>query len=103
MCSCQTPGPPTTRSHGARPAGTLSIIRAAAGELPVIRLDDALQVCVLLRDREPERYERAAVKWIGRYCVERPGATLDDVEHARGAFTLMRRDPTRALGMLQTL
>jgi hypothetical protein len=92
----------TQFQHALR-TGNLMIIRAAAAELPTIRLDDALQVCVLLRDREPERYERAAVRWIGRYCVERPNATLDDVEHARAAFTLMRRDPTRALGMLQTL
>jgi hypothetical protein len=83
--------------------GNLKIIRSAAADLPTIRLDDALQVCVLLRDREPERYERAAVRWIGRYCVERPGVTLDDVEHARAAFAIMRRDPSRALGILQTL
>jgi hypothetical protein len=91
------------RFQNALRTGNLTIIRAAAAELPTIRLDDALQVCVLLRDREPERYERAAVRWIGRYCVERPGATLDDVEHARAAFTIMRRDPSRALGMLQSL
>ena len=30
----------------------LTLIRAAASELPVVRLDDALEVCVLLRDRE---------------------------------------------------
>ena len=83
--------------------GNLTIIRAAAAELPMIKLDDALHVCVLLRDREPERYERAAVRWIGRFCVERPDATLDDVDHARSAFAVMRRDPARALGILQTL
>jgi hypothetical protein len=81
----------------------LNLIRAAAAELPAIRLDDALQVCVLLRDREPERYERAAVRWIGRFCVERPAATLDDVDQARSAFALMRREPARALEMLQWL
>jgi len=83
--------------------GNLTVIRSTAADLPVVRLDDALQVCVLLRDREPERYERAAVRWIGRYCVERPDVTLEDVEHARAAFTIMRRDPSRALGILQTL
>jgi hypothetical protein len=81
--------------------GNLSVIRAAAAELPAIRLGDALQVCVLLRDREPERYERAAVRWIGRFCVERADATLEDVDHARAAFQIMRRDPERALGILQ--
>ena len=81
----------------------LTIIRAAAAELPAIRLDDALQVCVLLRDREPDRYERAAVRWIGRYCVERQNATLEQVDHARAAFQIMRRDPERALAILQDL
>jgi hypothetical protein len=92
-----------SRFQRALATGNLMIIRAAAAELPAIRLDDALQVCVLLRDREPERYDRAAVRWIGRYCVERADATLDDVEHARAAFSIMRRDPERALTILQTL
>jgi hypothetical protein len=92
-----------SRFQRALTTGNLMIIRAAAAELPAIRLDDALQVCVLLRDREPDRYERAAVRWIGRYCVERGDATLDDVDHARAAFSFMRRDPERALALLQTL
>jgi hypothetical protein len=92
-----------SRFQRALATGNMSIIRAAAAELPMIRLDDALQVCVLLRDREPERYERAAVKWIGRYCVEQPDVTLDDVEQARAAFAVMRRDPERALSILQAL
>jgi hypothetical protein len=96
-------GSPYSRFQRALGTGNLTLIRAAAVELPVVRLDDALQVCVLLRDREPQRYERAAVRWIGRYCVERPDATLDDVDQARAAFAVMRRDPERALGILQTL
>jgi hypothetical protein len=92
-----------SRFQRALTTGNLTIIRAAAAELPAIRLDDALQVCVLLRDREPERYERAAVRWIGRFCVERQTATLEDVDHARAAFQIMRRDPERALGILQSL
>jgi hypothetical protein len=38
------------------------------------------------RDREPERYERAAVRWFGHHCMERPDVTLDKVEHARARF-----------------
>jgi hypothetical protein len=96
-------GSPYSRFQRALTTGNLTIIRAAAAELPTIRLDDALQVCVLLRDREPDRYERAAVRWIGRFCVERPDVTLDDVDHARSAFALMRRDPASALAVLQGL
>jgi hypothetical protein len=92
-----------SRFQRALATGNLTIIRAAAAELPAIRLDDALEVCVLLRDREPEHYERAAVRWIGRYCAERVDASLEDVDHARAAFQIMRRDPVRALGILQML
>ena len=81
----------------------LELIRSAAAELPQVGLDDALYVCVLLRDREPERYERAAVRWIGRFCVEKQEVSLTDVEHARAAFSLMRKDPEDALGVLQAL
>jgi predicted transport protein len=81
----------------------LTLIRAAAAELPQVRLEDALQVCVLLRDREPERYEAAAVRWIGRFCVEKQDVSLEDVDHARSAFSLMRREPERALAVLQAL
>jgi hypothetical protein len=92
-----------SRFQRALTTGNLTIIRAAAAELPAIRLGDALHVCVLLRDREPQRYERAAVRWIGRFCAERPDITLQDVDHARAAFQIMRRDPERALGILQAL
>lgn len=81
----------------------LMLIRAAAAELPHVRLDDALEVCVLLRDREPERYERAAVRWIARFCVERQDVSVEDVTQASTAFALMRTDPVRALTILQVL
>lgn len=81
----------------------LELIRSTAAELPQVGLDDALYVCVLLRDREPERYERAAVRWIGRFCVEKHEVSLVDVDHARAAFSLMRDDPEGALGVLQAL
>src|ERR671921_768175 len=96
-------GSPYARFQRALTTGNLTIIRAAAAELPTIRLDDALQVCVVLRDREPESYERAAVRWIGRYCVERPNVGLEEVDQARAAFTVMRRDPVKALEILQAL
>jgi len=92
-----------SRFRRALATGNLTLIRAAAADLPQVRLDDALHVCVLLRDQAPERYEAAAVRWIGRFCVEKHDVSLDDVEQARGAFVLMRREPERALGVLQAL
>ncbi len=91
------------RFRRALQTGNLTLVRAAAAELPAVSLDDALHVCVLLRDREPERYERAAVRWIARFCVERVEVSIEDVDQASKAFTLMRSDPERALLALQAL
>jgi hypothetical protein len=96
-------GSPYSRFQRALATGNLTLVRAAAAELPTVRLDDALQVCVLLRDREPQRFEQAAVRWIARFCVERVEVTLADVHEAGRAFALMRRDPERALAALQAL
>jgi hypothetical protein len=51
---------------------------AAATELAHVSLADALALCLLLRDREPARYPRAAVRWLGRYCCEEKGVTPDE-------------------------
>lgn len=33
-------------------------------------LTEALELCLLLLDKEPERYPRAALRWHGRLCRE---------------------------------
>lgn len=103
MFALTSQGSAYARFRRALATGNLTIIRAAAAELPLVRLDDALQVCVLLRDREPDRYEAAAVRWIARFCVERQDVSLQDVQHATHAFGLMRKQPEDALSILQAL
>ena len=50
--------------------GDLSAVRAAAAELPGSPpLEEALAICLLLLDQEPERYERASVRWLGRLLL----------------------------------
>lgn len=41
-------------------AATSLLIRAAAAELPTVNLEDALQICVIVADQEPARFERAS-------------------------------------------
>jgi hypothetical protein len=43
---------------------------AAAAELRHVELPDALRLCLLIRDDDPLRYERAAVRWLSRYRAE---------------------------------
>jgi hypothetical protein len=51
---------------------------SAAAELRHVPLTDALELLLLLRDRDPARYTRAALRWHARYCREVPGVTLSE-------------------------
>jgi hypothetical protein len=42
----------------------------AARELPQLSLADALQLVYLYADRNSPKYERAALRWLGRYLAE---------------------------------
>jgi hypothetical protein len=52
-------------------------------------------------EQEPEFSERAALRWVGRYCFERPDATLEDVKQVRDAFVRMLSDPSAAVEVLE--
>jgi hypothetical protein len=84
-------------------AGDLFLIRAAAAELPPIPLGDALSISFLLCGSEPKSYERAAVRWLGRYCLERPMVTLEDLCRAVAAFERLPREPAPATRELEAL
>jgi hypothetical protein len=75
-------GHPQARLRRALASGNPLLVRAAAAELRHVELDDALAICVVLLDSEPERYEPAAVRFLGRMLIERGGLTLADAELA---------------------
>ncbi len=41
-------------------------------------LADALALCLLVRDREPHRFARVALRWHARFCSETPGVGLEE-------------------------
>jgi hypothetical protein len=96
-------GSPYHRFRLALATGNLTLIRSAATELPQVNLGDALVVCMAIREAEPERFERAALRWLARFCVERPRVTVADVRLAAGAFESMASDPAAALETLSGL
>jgi len=49
----------------------LTMIDAAARELPTISLDDALTIVTLLAKKHDPRYGRAAARWVARVVLER--------------------------------
>lgn len=78
----------------------MALIRAAAKELPRIELTDALLICLVMHEREPERYERAAARWVARFVTERPDATLLDVELAAACLRSPGRPGAEQLALL---
>jgi hypothetical protein len=46
--------------------------------LQVVSLPDALALCLLVRDREPTRFGRVALRWHSRFCAETPSLQLED-------------------------
>jgi hypothetical protein len=50
--------------------GNAHLALAAAAELRYVDLADALSLVLLIRDSDPLRYERAAVRWLSRCTAE---------------------------------
>src|SRR5215212_795887 len=99
MCSMTSQGSAYSRFQRALKTGNLTLIRNAAAELPRVDLGDALAVCVAIHAAERERYERAALRWLARYCLERREATLAHVQTAAWAFENLADEQ----GALETL
>jgi hypothetical protein len=61
----------------------------AARELGRLSLEDALGLCVLYRQCAPDRFERAALRWLERLIAEkRP--SLEELGLALGALAELR-------------
>jgi hypothetical protein len=88
-------GSPYSIFQRALERGSLTAVRAAVPDLPgPPPLEDALVICLLLRDQEPDRYERAALKWLGRLLLEQRGVSLRHAELA-AAYLAAWADPAR--------
>lgn len=82
-------GSPYARFRRALAAGSLPLVRAAAAELPQVDLSDALRICLLMSDKDDERFERAAVRWLARASLETPTMRLEDLRQGLVAFEAM--------------
>jgi hypothetical protein len=63
-------GSALTRLHRALAARNVLLSLATAAELPRVPLAEALGICLLLRDKDPGRFELAALRWHARLCRE---------------------------------
>ncbi|HET9102737.1 MAG TPA: hypothetical protein VFN55_05235 [Solirubrobacteraceae bacterium] len=89
-----------SRFRRALDTGNELLVLGAARELPQIALDDALRICLVLRDGDPRRYERAAMRWLGRFALEARAATITDLRAAAAALEAL---PTRSADAMEQL
>jgi hypothetical protein len=96
-------GSPYSRFRRALETGNELLVIAAAKELPQIGLEDALRICLVLRDGDPGRYERAAVRWLGRFALEARGVTIEALRRAAAALDALPDRPLEAMERLQAI
>jgi hypothetical protein len=96
-------GSPYARFRRSLETGNPHLVLAAARELPQVALDDALRVCLVLRDGDPDRYERAAVRWLGRFALESRGVSIAELRLAADALGALPDQPSQAMEQLQAL
>ena len=96
-------GSPYARFRRALRTGNLALVRAAAGELPAVRLDDALLIACLIEEHDSEQFERAAVRWLGRFALERPSVRIEDLREGAVAFEALPANPDGARRALEVL
>lgn len=76
----------------------------AAAELRHVPLTDALDLLLLLRERDADRYPRAALRWHARLCRDVPGLSLADAAAVLALLSAMgevnERGAARALAEL---
>jgi hypothetical protein len=96
-------GSPYARFKRALRTGNLALVKAAAGELPAVRLDDALLIACLIEEQDAEQFERAAVRWLGRFALERPSVRIEDLREGAIAFAALPANPDGARLALKEL
>jgi hypothetical protein len=101
VCSCRSREATTLSSSRRSSAATSARQGATAAQLPRLNREDALAIDLLVIEHEPHHAERAAVRWLGRVCLERPPVTLAQVRAAVDAFALLVHDPDAAEGVLR--
>jgi hypothetical protein len=94
---------PYARLRRALDHGNLTEAVSAAGELQHVGLVEALELCLLLCDRAPEKYGRAALRWHGRYCREVRDVTAREAQAVLATLALLPTVRKRGASALSDL
>lgn len=81
------PGKGHPRAHFQRAVERRHLLsaEAAARQLGRLSLADALALCLLMAEQNPERFDRAAARWHARLVLETSGMGIAESQLALGA------------------
>jgi hypothetical protein len=83
--------------------GDLPLVRASVAGLPTVNLEDALEVALLIASYEPTNAAKAAVRWLGRWALESPHASLAGLLEATAAMSALAHEPEHWEAVLRRL
>jgi hypothetical protein len=83
-------GSPSRRLQQALETGNPLLVRTAAAELPRVGLPEALAICLLLLDAEPDSYPPAAARWAARFILEHPGVGVGEAQLVLSSLAALR-------------
>jgi hypothetical protein len=75
----------------------------AAREMGYLSLRDALGLLALYAADDSPKYEKAAIRWLGRLTLESDDLQLDDLQLAAAALQALPRRPDSSLRVLTDL
>jgi hypothetical protein len=70
--------------------GNVSHAEAATRQLVQLTLERALRLVLLYAEKEPAKFERAALRWLGRYVTEGKAVSLLKAQLALSALSELR-------------
>jgi hypothetical protein len=70
--------------------GNLVVAEMTARELGRLTLEEALRLVLLYAERDPARFERAALRWFARYLTESKDVSLLKAQLALSALAELR-------------
>ena len=83
--------------------GDLPLVKATVAQLPAVDLPTALDIALLVMEREPHNADRAALRSLGCWALESSEATLDGLLEATVAMSALAQEPERWEAVLRRL
>jgi hypothetical protein len=83
--------------------GNVTEALSAPSELQFVGLAEAPELTLLLADKEPEKYDRAAFRWHSRFVVETPRLELRESQAVLGLLAAIPANRLAAAALAELL